>query len=484
MSNENIKTILDDFSDQQTFPVLKEGEDLHVALAHYQSTFSDLIADDIQHFLFNELVESSIGASLDVQSDNIASYLRKSFGTFHMSDKHLVNLLKPILNNQSLMKSCNDIFDLTKMNSNPALGAESRNANLEEIENIKLKIIKISEASKHTICDEITKRLPMSKQTFKISNFASLPMSKQTFKISNFASLSEENDSEDSSFSEDHKHDEEDDNVDNDEEDDDDNDEHDGYDHDEEDDLFFEMKKFYFSWKKWCLSTKKEKLHHSVKVKIERSVSLCRGYRRVSLNPETKFHCKNSFGNLINKLNEVDVSLETMETVYNHVGNVLQFISNRQDIEDYESFIEIFAHVRYVCACFTTMSNCDLHTCVETDGNENTQFLRFLKDYSEWLNTIHTDRVSKEHRFNFEKSLPEFFQDPKQYFDADIYNRHIKDRLILKDAFRLENKIQLGTQIHSIVKNMCRETCKCDSIKTLPFLLLFANMRQMLRHTK
>ncbi len=151
-----------------------------------------------------------------------------------------------------------------------------------------------------------------------------------------------------------------------------------------------------------------------------------------------------------------------------------------ENVFEFLTFVNMFAHIRYICAYFTTKPDCNLHYSNEIDANEKTEFLCFVKDNSTWFDTIHTDIVSKECRFDFEKSLPEFFQDPKQHFDADVYKRYIKDKLTMKDAFRLENKTQVIKQISSILKNMCRQTCKCDSMKTLPFILYFAKLQDLL----
>lgn len=252
--------------------------------------------------------------------------------------------------------------------------------------------------------------------------------------------------------------------------------------------LFSKINKFCVSWNKWCSSPNgKENIDPSIEEQIYHSATSCIEWQGIDFRSEFASVIARAFGKSIDTLNEVEVSSDTMETTHDRVENVLQCISNREDSDknlfDFLAFINMFAQIRYVCAYFVTRPKCNLHDSNGIDENEKTGFLNFVNDCSRWLYEIDNFHISYGYRFAYGRHWEHLFECPEHYFDADIYKRHMKDKLIWKDAFRSENKTELVTQIDSIVKSMCRQTCRCDSMKTLSFILYFANIQGLLSYT-
>ncbi|MCH9735695.1 MAG: hypothetical protein K0U78_14285 [Actinomycetia bacterium] len=202
-------------------------------------------------------------------------------------------------------------------------------------------------------------------------------------------------------------------------------------------------------------------------------------------NPRLNDLFAEAFGKSIETLDGVNVSTRRMETIYENVGYVLRCITDR-DFDDTNAYIfmpivEMFVQIRNVCAHFTIKPDCNLHSTGDTDGNEKTGFVKFVRDCKKWSSTFPQVLKRKDHlRIVFGYRLPQFFLNPEKNFDFDIYDRYLKDNLILEDAFRLENKPVLVKQIYLIVKKMCQHTCKCDSTKTQPYVVFFLTLQKLL----
>lgn len=230
-----------------------------------------------------------------------------------------------------------------------------------------------------------------------------------------------------------------------------------------------------------------ENLDGSIKRKIECSQIHCSEWKLVLMQTKCDDLLDATLGNSLDKLNKVNVSSLMMDTIRHRIGNVLECITDRKDSDknhfDFLTFVNMFSLMRYICAYFTKEDDCDLHFSNQIDKKEKTRFVNFFKDCLKWLNTIDHVRQSKGYRYSLERNLKDILNHPEKYFDADIYNRYIKDSLMMKDAFRSENKARLVTEICSILRNMCRQqTCKCDSIKTLPFIFYFAHLQCLLHY--